>query len=203
MDVKKTKIKIPLAFYRRTDLFQIGRELLGQVLFTQFNKTLTGGKIIEIEVYKGGEDRASHAYGNKKTQRTRVLFEKGGIAYVYLCYGIHHLFNIVTGRKNVPYAILVRSIFPTHGIETMLKRRKKSRFSLSMTQGPGTVTQALGINTCHNGISLISNQIWLEKSSTQIAPHHILSSSRIGVQYAGKDALLPWRFYLAENFAIT
>lgn len=203
MDVKKKKKqKTPLAFYRRKNLFQIGKELLGQGLFTQFDGQLTGGKIVEIEVYKGAEDRASHAYGNKKTQRTQVMFEKGGVAYVYLCYGMHHLFNIVTDREEVPYAILVRSILPTHGIETMLKRRKKRSFYASITQGPGTVTQALGIRTCHNGISLVGDQIWLERER-EIAIHHILASPRIGVEYAGRDALLPWRFHLAENSGIT
>jgi len=203
MDIKGKKQKIPLDFYRREELFQIGKELLGCHLFTQFDGQLTGGIIVEIEVYKGSEDRASHAYDNKMTERTRVMFERGGVAYVYLCYGMHHLFNIVTGREGTPHAILVRSVLPVHGIEIMLKRRKKRSCSSSITSGPGMVTQALGIRTCHNGASLVSDRIWLEKGGIEIAAHHILTSPRIGVEYAGKDALLPWRFHLAENSGIT
>ena len=193
---------IDITFYRREDTIQIGKDLLGQYLFTRLDGKLTGGIIIETESYKGIEDKACHAYGNRKTKRTHVMFEKGGIAYIYLCYGIHHLFNIVTHQEGFPHAILVRAIIPTHGIETILKRRKKERCSPSLTNGPGTVTQALGIHIGHNGTSLLGDQIWLEKG-IKIHPEHILSSPRIGIDYAEEHALLPWRFHLAQNSIIT
>jgi len=198
MGTKTQKKKTPLNFYRHSEVLQIGKDLLGQTLFTRFDGKLTGGMIIETESYMGAEDKACHAYGNRKTQRTRVMFENGGVAYVYLCYGIHHLFNIVTHKAGIPHAILVRAISPTHGIETMLKRRKKTKLSPSLTNGPGTVTQALGIHTRHSGVSLISDQIWLEKG-LEINPDHILCSPRIGVAYAEEHALLPWRFHLADR----
>jgi len=198
MEVKKQNKKIPLAFYRRKNVLQIGKELLGQYLFTQFDGQLTGGKIIETEGYKGVEDKACHAYGNRKTSRTRTMFERGGVAYIYLCYGMHHLFNVVTCQMGVPHAVLIRAIIPTHGINIMLKRRKKKTMISSLTNGPGKVTQALGIHVLYNGISLISNQIWLEKSDADMASHRILCSPRIGVEYAEEDALLPWRFHLTE-----
>ncbi|NGX50226.1 MAG: putative 3-methyladenine DNA glycosylase [Chlamydiae bacterium] len=203
MGTQTQKKKTPLKFYRGGEILQIGRELLGKYLFTCIDGELTGGMIIETESYKGPEDKASHAYGNRKTKRTSVLFEKGGVAYVYLCYGIHHLFNIVTYKAGTPHAILVRAILPTDGIKTMVKRRKKESLSPALTDGPGTVTQALGINTHHTGLSLLSDTIWIEERGITIAPDRVICSPRVGIDYAEEDALLPWRFRLAENSAIT
>jgi len=203
MGTQTKKKKTPLTFYRGSEILQIGKELLGKYLFTRFDGKLTGGMIIETESYKGPEDKASHAYGNRKTKRTRTLFENGGVAYVYLCYGIHHLFNVVTYKAGIPHAILVRAIIPTEGIETMVKRRKKEKLSPALTSGPGTVTQALGINTHHSGTSLLSDTIWIEERGVTLSPHQIICSPRIGIDYAEEDALLPWRFRLAEKSAIT
>jgi len=196
---KKTALKLDVTFFRREDVLQIGKELLGKHLFTCFDGKLTGGIIVETESYNGAEDKACHAYGNRKTRRTSVMFENGGVAYVYLCYGIHHLFNIVTHTAGSPQAILVRSLLPTHGVETMLKRRKKEKISPALTSGPGTVTKALGIHTCHSGTSLLSDTIWLEDRAIQVSPDQILCSPRIGVDYAEEHALLPWRFRLNPN----
>ena len=192
------KKKTPLNFFRQKDVLQIGKDLIGKQLFTQFDGKLTGGMIIETESYKGAEDKACHAYGNRKTERTRVMFENGGIAYVYLCYGIHHLFNIVTHTAGTPHAILIRAISPTHGLETMLQRRKKKHVTKALTKGPGTLTEALGIRIEHSGTSLIEDKIWIEEGETQIPSDQILCSPRIGVSYAEEHALLPWRFYLAK-----
>lgn len=155
--------------------------------------------IIETEAYKGAEDKACHAYNNRRTLRTDVMFGPGGIAYIYLCYGIHHLFNIVTNTEGTPHAILIRSIFPTHGIDKMLIRRKKSKQDKSLTAGPGSLTQALGIQKKHNGISLQGPKIWLEDYSLDIKKTHIVSTPRIGIDYAEEHAALPWRFLLAIN----
>lgn len=192
------KKKTPLSFFRQKDVLQIGKDLIGKQLFTQFDGKLTGGMIIETESYKGAEDKACHAYGNRKTDRTRVMFENGGLAYVYLCYGIHHLFNIVTHTVGTPHAILIRAISPTHGLETMLQRRKKKHVTPTLARGPGTLTEALGIRVEHSGTSLIEHEIWLEEGKTQISSDRILCSPRIGIDYAEEHALLPWRFYLAK-----
>lgn len=193
------KQKLPQAFYLRNNVLQIARELLGKVIVTRFDEKLTSGMITEVEAYAGITDRASHAYNNRKTNRTAVMYASGGTAYVYLCYGIHHLFNVVTNQANIPQAILIRAMEPVDGIATMLERRKKSRFAFSLTAGPGAVSQALGIKTMHTGFSLLSDTIWLEDRGIKPPRKQIISGPRIGVDYAGEDALLPYRFYLKGN----
>ena len=149
-------------FYERSDILLISQELLGKLLFTNFKNKLTVGMIVETEAYAGVTDRASHAYGNKNTNRTKIMYESGGIAYVYLCYGIHHLFNIVTNKIDIPHAILIRAIEPMDGIKTMLKRRNKKTTDHTLTSGPGSLSKAMGITLKNSGESLISNHIWLE-----------------------------------------
>ena len=107
-------------FYLRNDVVQIAEDLLGKVLITKINGKLTAGKIVETEAYRGTTDRASHAYPNRKTKRNRIMFDEGGKAYVYLIYGIHYLFNIVTNKAHIPDAVLIRSIEPVTGIDTMV-----------------------------------------------------------------------------------
>lgn len=186
-------MKLPAKFYQRDDVLAISRELLGKYLMTCFDGNLTGGIIIETEAYRGPEDRASHAYGNRRTKRNEVMFHQGGIIYVYLCYGIHSLLNIVTCGEDTPHAVLIRAIKPTDGIAIMQQRRRHRRLSL-LAAGPGTLTQALGITLQHNGLSLQSQQIWIEDRGMQIDPTQIAASPRVGIDYAGEDARLPWRF---------
>lgn len=188
-------LRLPLSFYLRDDVVQIARDLLGKRVCTHVNGITTGGIIIETESYRGAEDRASHAYGNRRTPRTEVMFQKGGVAYVYLCYGIHHLLNVVTNKEGIPHAVLIRALFPTHGIEQMMKRRSGKE---PLANGPGTLTQALGITKEWNGRCFNSSSIWIEESDILVAEEEIKSSKRIGVDYAGEDALLPWRFCLSS-----
>jgi DNA-3-methyladenine glycosylase len=183
-----------VTFYRNPDVIAVAKGLLGKALFTQIDGVLTGGIIIETESYAGAEDRASHAYGNRRTARTEIMFAAGGVAYVYLCYGIHCLLNAVTGPENTPHAVLIRAIQPTHGIETMLLRRKKKKFDETLCKGPGALTAALGITLKQNKMALNCREIWIEE--TGIEPEKITATPRIGVDYAGTDALLPYRFLL-------
>ena len=155
--------------------------------------------IVEVEAYSGIQDRASHSYNNKKTQRTAPMFASGGISYVYLCYGIHHLFNVVVGKKNNPCAILIRGLEPVDGVDIMLKRRNLNNLKNELTNGPGKLTQALGITTQINRKSLLGNKIWIENHNIHILKKDISSSPRIGVDYAGRDAKLPYRFYINNN----
>ncbi|MEZ4885907.1 MAG: DNA-3-methyladenine glycosylase [Chitinophagales bacterium] len=192
-------MKLPLSFYNRPDVVQISKELLGKSLFTHFNGITTAGIITETEAYCGATDRACHAYPNKRTKRTETMFAEGGINYTYLCYGIHHLFNIVTNQKDQADAILIRAIEPNVGIETMLERRNMIKIQPRLTAGPGCLTRALGIRTEHNGESLRGEVIWIEDNDRQIAENQIVKTTRIGVDYAGEDALLPWRFYIEGN----
>ena len=190
--------KLPADFYQREDVLVISRELLGKVLCTNFHGKLTSGIIVETEAYAGVTDKASHAYGGRRTKRTETMYAKGGSAYVYLCYGIHHLFNIVTNKENIPHAVLIRAIQPRDGIEIMLQRRNKKKVDQLLTGGPGSLTRALGITVKDSGTFLMDNLIWLEDQNINYTNQDILSSPRIGVQYAGKDAQKPWRFQI-EN----
>lgn len=191
--------KLRASFFLRPAVVTISRELLGKCLFTKFrNASITGGMIVETEAYAGPYDRASHAHGNKITKRTKVMYKQGPVAYVYLCYGLHWLFNIITNMEGIPHAVLIRAIQPTKGIELMMKRRAKRSFDHSLTNGPGALAQALGIRGFHSGISLLGNRIWLEEG-IPVQPKMICASPRIGVSYAGKDARLPWRFYIRGN----
>lgn len=185
---------LPREFYLNEDVVFLGRALLGTYLFTSLDGHVTGGRIIETESYRGPEDKASHAYKNRRTPRTEVMFHKGGICYVYLCYGIHHLLNIVTNREGIPHAILIRAIEPLIGIEKMLERRNKPYFDSNLTSGPGTVAQALGVNRSFNGVSLDSSQIWIEQRTPFLSDDKIVVGPRVGIDYAEEHALLPWRF---------
>ena len=188
--------KIPKTFYLRENVLEISRDLLGKYIFTRIDKQLTGGIITEVEAYAGVSDRASHAYGSRRTRRNDIMYSDGGVAYVYLCYGIHHLFNIVTNATGIPHAILLRAIKPTQGIETMLWRRNKLKHDKTLTSGPGSVSQALGIKTIFNGTNLTVNMILLEDRGLITDDVRIITCPRIGVNYAGIDALLPYRFIL-------
>ena len=191
--------KLPAKFYQREDILLISRELLGKVLYTQFDGNLTSGIIVETEAYAGVTDQASHAYGGRRTKRTETMYAKGGSAYVYLCYGIHHLFNIVTNKENIPHAVLIRAIQPRDGIEIMLQRRNKKKVDQSLTAGPGSLTQALGITVKDSGTFLMDNLIWLEDQNINYTNQDILATPRVGIQYAGKDAQNPWRFQIENS----
>lgn len=177
MDTKSLKPNpLPLNFYQGSDVLLLGKELLGKILITSFDGTVRSAIITETESYKGPEDRASHAYNLRRTKRNEIMYAPGGHAYVYLCYGIHPLFNIVTNQADIPHAILIRGII----------------FDNKKIVGPGNVTKALGINMSHNGHLLVEAPIWLEDSGIIISA--IEELPRVGIDYAGEDALLPWRF---------
>ena len=191
--------KLQADFYQREDVLVISRELLGKVLCTNFHGKLTSGIIVETEAYAGITDKASHAYNGRRTKRTETMYAKGGSAYVYLCYGIHHLFNIVTNKENIPHAVLIRAIQPRDGIEIMLQRRNKKKVDQSLTTGPGSLTRALGITVKDSGTFLMDNLIWLEDQNINYTNQDILATPRVGVQYAGKDAQNPWRFQVENS----
>lgn len=193
-------IILPNSYYLSNDTLFLARDLLGKSLLTQIDGSLTGGIIVETEAYLGSDDRASHAYNHRRTKRNEAMYAAGGIAYVYLCYGIHFMFNIVTHGKDHPHAILIRAIHPTTGIETMLKRRKKPYISKILTSGPGTLTQALGITTLQNNTPLTGPLIWLEDRNHSFKNDEVIATPRIGIDYAGVDALKPWRF-VVKDFA--
>lgn len=185
-------------FYIRDDVVQIARELLGKVLFTRINGLITAGKIVETEAYKGASDKACHAFRNRMTKRNSIMFNKGGCAYVYMIYGIHYLFNIVTNEINKPDAVLIRALEPVAGLEVMMKRRGKKNIE-RITSGPGSLSKAMGIDLNIYGTSLRSRRIWLEDPGHNLDETGIVASTRIGVDYAGEDANLKWRFFEKNN----
>lgn len=191
-------MKLNEDFYQRTDVVKIARELLGKVLFTRIDGVITGGTIVETEAYSWKE-RGCHAYGARKTARNAIMFEKGGFAYVYMCYGIHYLFNVVTNRADTPEAVLIRAVQPLTGVEEMKARRTFPKSDFHLTSGPGKLTKALGIGRSFNGKFLLDDEIWIEDSGMKLANRMIVASERIGIDYAGDDARLPWRFTIKGN----
>lgn len=192
----RLKQKLSREFYLRDDVVSIAKELIGKVLCTFKDGHLTAGIIIETEAYAGEEDKASHAWMGRRTTRNKVMYEEGGTAYVYLCYGIHNLFNVVTHDAEVPHAVLIRGIQPIWGIDEMVLRRNKPRSQKGFGIGPGKVTQALGIQLADNGLDLLGERIWISDIGLVIGTKLIKQSSRIGVSYAGADAKLPYRFHV-------
>ncbi|HTN45631.1 MAG TPA: DNA-3-methyladenine glycosylase [Flavipsychrobacter sp.] len=186
-------------FYQRENVVQIAKELLGKILVTNINGHYTSGMIVETEAYEGASDKASHAYNNRRTRRTETMFAQGGVAYVYLCYGIHHLFNVVTNATDIPHAVLIRAIEPLDGINIMLERRKKEKLHPTLTAGPGAMSEALGIKTLYSGWSLQSHELFIQDGSITLSEDDIVATTRVGVNYAAEDALLPYRFFIAGN----
>jgi DNA-3-methyladenine glycosylase len=190
--------KLPLSFYLRDDVVAIARELLGKVLVTAWDGELTSGRIVETEAYAGEQDRASHA-SKGRTERTEVMFGPGGRAYVYLCYGIHQMFNIVTSKEGEPHAILIRAVEPVEGKDIMLQRTGKKKWDETITSGPGRVGKAFGFHTSQCGVDLTSNELYIADDGFVVKEKDVVSSPRIGVDYAGEHAEWHYRFYLKNN----
>lgn len=191
-------MKLTGDFYQRKDVVKIARELLGKGLFTNIDGVITGGMIVETEAYSWKE-KGCHAYNNRKTQRNAIMFAEGGYSYVYLCYGMHYLFNVVTNVEGVADAVLIRAIEPIHGLPEMSLRRGHSLNKFHLTSGPGKLTKSLGIDRFMNAKSLQDKEVWLEDLGCKIALKDIVVSTRIGIDYAEEDAKLPWRFSIKNN----
>lgn len=187
-------MKLSRDFYLQDDVVALARTLIGKVLFTYIDGRLTAGIITETEAYAGVVDKASHAYGGRRTNRTETMYAQGGTGYVYLCYGIHHLFNVVTNVEGTPHAVLIRGVKPLKGIDIIRERRKFPKNDKLLSAGPGTVSQALGILTKHDRTDLLGNTIWIEDHSIVVPNDKVKITPRIGVDYAGEDAKLPYRF---------
>lgn len=188
---------LPIDFYRNYDVLEVSKSLLGKVLCSSIGHQMVKARITEVEAYDSPHDKACHAYGNKRTKRTEIMYEAGGQAYVYLCYGIHHLFNVVTGPADRAQAVLVRSILPIEGVDMVKERRAVKKPVHKLGIGPGCVRQCLGISTKeHNGTSLTSEgtKIWIEDDGYFV--DKIQAGPRIGVDYAAECAAWPWRFWI-------
>ena len=191
--------KLPYSFYQNLEVNKLAVQLLGKELYTMIDGQLSGGIIVETEAYNGIEDKASHAHGGRFTDRTKVMYEEGGLSYVYLCYGIHHLFNVVTGPKGTPHAVLIRGIEPLKGLDIMLSRRNMLSLKSNLTAGPGALAKALGIDRSLNAKDLCGDEIWIEDNGLIVKTEDVVATPRVGVDYAGDHALLPWRYYIKGN----
>ena len=191
--------KVPLSFYKRKDVVKIAKELLGKIVVTNFDGKVTSGRIVETEAYIGIIDKASHSFAGRRTARNEHMYSAAGTAYIYICYGMHQMLNVVTNEKEIPDAVLIRAIEPVKGIDIMLKRTGKNKLDKSLTRGPGNVGKALGIFKHHSGLYLLDEEIFLLEDGKKMPEENIGISKRIGVESAGADALLPYRFYVKGN----
>ena len=191
--------KLPIHFYDRPDVVLIAKELIGKIIVTNFEGKITSGRIVETEAYIGLTDRASHSFGGKRTARNEHMYAAAGTAYVYICYGMHHLFNVVTNAKNIPDAVLIRALEPITGIDIMLGRTGKIKLDNSLTKGPGNAAKALGISKVNSGINLHQPEINIAEDEFEITEESIGVSRRIGVESSGDAALKPFRFYVKGN----
>jgi DNA-3-methyladenine glycosylase len=190
--------RLPHTYYQSEDVVGLARDLLGKFLVTKIDNLLCSGMIVETEAYRGPDDRACHAFNNRRTPRTEVMFHQGGVAYIYVCYGMHHLMNVVTGPRDHAHAILIRALEPTDGLEIMAARRNMSTKDSKLTKGPGALSVALGLTSSLSGISLVdsSSPVWIEDRKITLPPDQICRSTRIGVESAGDAAHWPWRFFI-------
>ena len=191
-------------FYTRADTLRVARELLGKRLVVPSETgARVSGRVVETEAYLGAEDRAAHSFGGRRTRRTETMFGVGGTAYVFFVYGMHHQFNVVTGPEGLPHAVLVRAVEPDEGVDLMRERRPVSK-ERELTSGPGKLCRALGLDLSHDGEDLTRGaRVWLEETGVRFEPDEIASGPRIGVDYAGDDALRPWRFWVKGNVYVS
>jgi DNA-3-methyladenine glycosylase len=191
--------KLDRSFYSRKNVLQIARDLLGKILVTQLNGIRSSGRIVETEAYAGIDDRASHAFGGKRTARSEHLYGDPGTVYVYICYGMHHLFNVITNKKDIPHGVLIRALEPMEGVEEMLNRSGKLTADYTLTKGPGNLSRAMGMNKNHSGGNVFSEEIFIADDGMRYKKNEIVTTKRIGVDGAGKDANLLYRFIVRGN----
>ncbi len=191
--------KLKSSYYGNPDVEFLAKDLLGKVLYTNIDGQLTAGLITETEAYFGGDDKASHAFGSRRTARTEIMYGPGGFAYVYLCYGIHYLLNIVVSGSDDPKCVLIRAVEPFAGQEIIEERRKMTITNAAISSGPGSLSKALGIDGSFNKKDLTEDEIWIEDIGNRYAPEEIAAVPRVGIDYAKEHALLPLRFYIKVN----
>jgi DNA-3-methyladenine glycosylase len=192
---------LPKEFYLRDDVVQIARDLLGKLIITEIDGERTVGKIVETEAYRAPGDKASHAYNYRRTARNEHMYAEGGTAYVYICYGIHHLFNVVTNVEGIPHAVLIRGIEPVENVARMLLRRDMTVLQPKLSAGPGALAVAMGIRVGHSGIDLTNavSPIRIEESGMSLKDGDIIASPRVGLTTAQEWTPIPWRFRIQHS----
>lgn len=193
--------RLDRSFYTNPDVVAVAKNLLGKVLVTNFDQQICAARIVETEAYRAPDDQACHAANNRRTARTETMFKPGGHAYVYLVYGLHHLFNVVTYEQGAAHAVLIRAVEPLSGIPVMLARRGFTSVKTQLTAGPGVLSKAMGIFRQYDGTDLCApdSPIWLTDDGFRLQNKAIQIGTRVGVDYAGADALRPWRFSIQNH----
>ena len=191
--------KLSPAFYKRKDPVVIAKALLGKIVVTEIKGKITSGRIAETEAYVANIDKASHSFNGRRTNRNEHMYADAGTVYIYICYGMHTMLNVVTNDKEIPDAVLIRALEPVEGIELMLKRTGKKTLDNTLTKGPGNLAKALGITKAHSGKIFGEDDIHIYDDGYKLKETEIGSSKRIGIDAAGDDALLPYRFYIRGN----
>ena len=190
---------LPREFYTRANVLTVARQLLGQLLVVPTPEgTRLSGIIVETEAYRGPQDRASHAYAGRRTNRTETMYRIGGTAYVYFVYGMYYQFNVVTNVEDVPHAVLIRAVEPVEGID-LIRRRRHGQSDHNLTNGPGKLCIALGITRGLDRADLLGDRVWIEQGEERIASSAIAAGPRIGIDYAEEWAEKPWRFWIRHN----
>jgi DNA-3-methyladenine glycosylase len=198
----KKNVKLSREFYTRGNVLTVARDLLGKLLVVPaVGGERVSGMIEEVEAYRGPEDRASHAYGGRRTRRTETMYQQGGVAYVYFVYGMYYQFNVVSNVVDTPHAILVRALEPVEGIE-MMRERRRLHPDNNLTNGPGKLCIALDIDRELDGADLLGDRVWLEEFQT-ISPRRVAKGPRIGIDYAAEWIDKPWRFWIRDNSYIS
>jgi DNA-3-methyladenine glycosylase len=191
--------KLPRDFYTRPNVLLVARDLLGRLLVVPApDGTRVSGIIVETEAYRGPEDRASHAYGGRRTNRTQTMYAIGGTAYVYFVYGMYNQFNVVTNVEDIPHAVLIRALEPVENVDVM-RRRRRGRSDACLTRGPGKLCVALGIDRGLDRADLLGTRVWLEEGRGRIPRSAIVAGPRIGIDYAREWTDKPWRFWVRKN----
>jgi DNA-3-methyladenine glycosylase len=193
--------RLPASYYASTDVNHLAKDLLGKFLCTRIDGVYCSGKIVETEAYRGPDDRAAHSFNNRRTPRNEVMYRQGGVAYIYVCYGMHHLMNVVTAPEDLAHALLIRALEPADGVEIMAVRRHMEKTDYRLTKGPGALSVAMGLTSELSGVSLTeaSSPVWLEDRGIQLKDEEICISKRIGVEGAGEAAHWPWRYFVKGN----
>ncbi len=191
-------MKLQREFYLRSGV-EVAKDLIGKKLVHNSAEGLTAGIIVEVEAYLGKIDAAAHAYKGK-TKRTEIIFGEGGFAYIYLIYGKNICMNVVANVKESPDAILIRALQPVEGIDLMIQRRQKNNLR-ELCNGPGKLTQAMGITKKHYGVDLCGEELFIE--TVENFQPEIIATKRINIDYAGDAANFLWRYVQKNNIFVS
>ncbi len=190
--------KLNRSFFRKSAL-ELAQNILGKYLVRITPRGKAVVKIVEAEAYMGLDDEASHSYQGRLTERNKVMYEDGGVFYVYKIYGIYYCLNVVANKKNVPQAVFIRSAEPVEGVDILKKNRNMNKFNfLHLTNGPSKMAQALDISLEFYGKSVENNQLYF-LSGEKISPAKIVSAPRVNIDYAQSARDYPFRFYIRGN----